>query len=240
MIDIFSILFKQLRKCNYSTFNVLITGPASSGKTAFTLRQLKGRYIDPTTIGDVGTILLRRSNCFLNIIDMDTCSLANRSINPQSIYEHSYDTSKNKYSSLGNRTKNSESSILFSGDKNNRLDGILFFVDSSDHGRIPLAKKLLVQLISEKIGYKLPILIIATKQDVPGALKPCELRKRLNIDELMDQLCDQIQEYSVVGVSSYTGSGCNEALEWISEAIWRQKKSCYCIPFNSICYCLYN
>lgn len=241
MKSLFSSAFDFFGKCNSRCFNILLTGPASSGRTAFLLRHLKGRYIDPINTNRIDSAIIKKENCLLNIFDRDIFVQPNQSYNCNSkIKGGEIDKNGciiNKRGKRGNETQSFNRSNINNEDFN--FDGILFFIDSSDHGRIPLARKLLLQLI-KKANKKYPILIIATKQDILGALAPGELAAKLNIEDMVSMFEDQVWDYGIIGVSSYTGLGCNEALDWISEAIWQHQLFCYCIPFNSFCYSLYN
>ncbi|KAH8740424.1 hypothetical protein FG386_002936 [Cryptosporidium ryanae] len=219
-------------------FNILVSGPAFSGRTAFLLRNLRGKYVDPAISEEIKMMQFKRENCLLNFIDTNislntskSCSQFVDKRNPPNSYL------KERRKAIRNNLGKNETEII---EEQCKFDGILFFVDSSDHGRVPLARKLLIQLI-EEIGCNGPvILIIAAKQDALGALNPKELAIELNIDEIIQFFGDKIPEIGVIGVSSYTGFGCKEALDWITDSIWRHQSFCLCIPFNNFCYNLYN
>ncbi|KAK6587625.1 hypothetical protein RS030_81378 [Cryptosporidium xiaoi] len=220
-------------------FNVLVSGPASSGRTAFLLRNSRGKYVDPIMASEGMNIMqFKRENCLLNIVDADVF-LGNSKTCSEFLCDRNKVNSTNSLNERRKGVRNNEGGIeVFK--KQVKFDGILFFVDSSDHGRLPLARRLLIQLI-EKVGCNGPvILIIAAKQDVLGALNPRELAMELNIDEIIQIFGDKIHEYGVIGVSSYTGLGCKEALDWITDTIWKHQSFCFCIPFNNFCYNLYN
>lgn len=219
MNGIFSLGFALPGECSYRSFNIEITGPASSGRTAFLLRQLKGRYVDPAAAEGLDFAAIKRGNCVLNIFDRGTAGQHNR---------RSYSYASGVMTADGTEGRDDE------------FDGVFFFIDSSDHGRIPLARRLLSQLIFERASRRPPILVVATKQDVRGALAPSELAVRLDIEEMLGAFQDQAWDYGIIGVSSCTGLGCGEALDWISEAVWQHQSFCYCVPFNNLCYSLYN
>ncbi|EAK88363.1 Arl1p/ARF like GTpase involved in vesicular transport [Cryptosporidium parvum Iowa II] len=233
--------FDFLGKCNSRCFNILLTGPASSGRTTFLLRHLKGRYVDSATTENIYSAVIERENCVLNIVDKDIFSQSDNSYNCTLKIKNRNEIDKNgcivkkkgkdKMQIIGKDTINDED--------NSNIDGILFFIDSSDHGRIPLARRLLMQLL-KKANKQTPILIIATRQDIIGALAPGELAAKLKIEDIASMFEDQAWDYGIIGVSAYTGLGCNEALDWISEAIWRHQLLCHCIPFNRFCYNLCN
>ncbi|KAJ1605868.1 Arl1p/ARF-like GTPase [Cryptosporidium canis] len=239
MRGICSFAFNFFGKCNYRNFNVQITGPASSGRTTFLLRHLNGRYVDPAAVGCTDTAIVRKDNCVLNMFDNCSIGQLNQShtCSPRANRENDKSEFNMRKRCKGGKEMQISNSNNLDSDS---FDGVLFFIDSSDHGRIPLARKLLSQLIFEKANKRPPILIIATKQDVQGALTPSELAVELNIEDMINENKDQIWDYGIIGVSSYTGLGCDEALDWISEAIWQHQSFCYCIPFNRFCYNLHN
>ncbi|KAH8584752.1 Arl1p ARF like GTpase involved in vesicular transport [Cryptosporidium sp. chipmunk genotype I] len=239
MKSLFSFGF--LGKCDSRCFNILLTGPASSGRTAFLLRHLKGRYVDPATTDNINSAVIKRENCVLNIVDKDIFFQSNQSYNCTSKTNGESEIDRNGCiaNKKGENKMQSISKSTINNEHSNNIDGTLFFIDSSDHGRIPLARRLLLQLV-KKASKKSPILIVATKQDVLGALAPGELAAKLNIEDMVSIFEEQVWDYGIIGVSSYTGLGCNEALDWISEAIWQRQLLCNCIPFNRFCYSLCN
>jgi len=133
-------------------------------------------------------------------------------------------------------------------------DGIVFVVDSVDAERIEEAKMELMRTAKcpENIG--VPILVLANKQDLPGALDPKEIEKLLGLHELtiatpvpsnctgasssascssnLNQVAqtanttnsNQVKLYYVQPSCAVTGEGLHEGLEVLYEMITKKKK----------------
>ena len=84
------------------------------------------------------------------------------------------------------------------------LQGMMFVVDSADVERLPEAREFLQQVLTASRFSRIPVLIIANKQDLPGALEPRELAKRLSLSSFGD--------LPVLGVSAIHAKGLFEAI----------------------------
>ena len=84
------------------------------------------------------------------------------------------------------------------------LQGVMFVVDCADVERLPEAREFLQQILTASRFSRIPVLIIANKQDLPGALKPHELAKRLSLSSYGD--------LPVLGVSAIRFTGLLEAI----------------------------
>lgn len=102
----------------------------------------------------------------------------------------------------------------FSGDKrfrdywNNLVrkpQVLLFVVDSSDVSRITEARKYLFSLLQNPKIVGIPVVILANKQDLSGALRPLELLKALSLQHHKANPC------GVQGATAVTGKGINDA-----------------------------
>ncbi|XP_051959936.1 ADP-ribosylation factor-like 10 [Xyrauchen texanus] len=62
---------------------------------------------------------------------------------------------------------------------------LVYVVDSSDRGRLPLAKDELHRLL--KADAELPVVVLGNKQDKPNAVGVSELREALSLNSLADQ-----------------------------------------------------
>ncbi|XP_063704215.1 ADP-ribosylation factor-like protein 4C isoform X2 [Culicoides brevitarsis] len=84
-------------------------------------------------------------------------------------------------------------------------DGIVFVVDSVDTERIEEAKMELMRTAKcpENIG--VPVLVLANKQDLPGALDPKEIEKLLGLHELTFA-APVVSSSNCTGASSSTSS----------------------------------
>ncbi|KAL0240916.1 hypothetical protein GEMRC1_006152 [Eukaryota sp. GEM-RC1] len=96
-----------------------------------------------------------------------------------------------------------------------RTDAIIWVVDSFDIGRIDeCASEFLSALHSERlIGATL--LILANKQDLPGALTSEEVLEELGVDEVEIAKALSNRRWGVFPVSAKTGKGISEALDWL-------------------------
>lgn len=99
-------------------------------------------------------------------------------------------------------------------------DGIVFVLDSVDVERMEEAKMELIRTVKAPENSSVPILVLANKQDLPGAREPCELEKLLGLVELGGggHLCH------VQPACAITGDGLQEGLEVLYEMILKRRK----------------
>uniref|UniRef100_A0AAY4CJB6 ADP-ribosylation factor-like protein 10 n=1 Tax=Denticeps clupeoides TaxID=299321 RepID=A0AAY4CJB6_9TELE len=62
---------------------------------------------------------------------------------------------------------------------------LVYVVDSSDRARLPLARRLLHRLLRPEP--RLPLVVLANKQDLPGACSVTDLHEALSLSDLGDQ-----------------------------------------------------
>jgi len=99
-------------------------------------------------------------------------------------------------------------------------DGIIFVVDSSDVERIEEAKLELLQIAKLTEKYTVPILVLANKQDLPGARDMLSLEKDLCLHELGRNV-----GWTINPCCGITGEGLEEALKNLHELIVKRKKT---------------
>ncbi|MES1917164.1 MAG: hypothetical protein MHM6MM_008920 [Cercozoa sp. M6MM] len=99
-------------------------------------------------------------------------------------------------------------------------DGIIFVVDSSDGERIDQtdpstgnAKEELSAVLSSDELRGVPLLVMANKQDLPGAVGVSELTERLALDQLRDR------KWHAQACIATTGDGIYEGLDWLADAV---------------------
>ncbi|XP_063235755.1 ADP-ribosylation factor-like protein 4A [Bacillus rossius redtenbacheri] len=97
-------------------------------------------------------------------------------------------------------------------------DGIVFVLDSVDSERMEEAKMELARTARSPDNAGVPILVLANKQDLPGAREPRELEKLLGLSE-MSSHCWHVQPACAI-----TGDGLHEGLEQLYEMILRRRK----------------
>eukprot|EP00929_Paragymnodinium_shiwhaense_P047649 TRINITY_DN24160_c0_g1_i2.p1 TRINITY_DN24160_c0_g1~~TRINITY_DN24160_c0_g1_i2.p1 ORF type:complete len:219 (+),score=44.51 TRINITY_DN24160_c0_g1_i2:121-777(+) len=94
-------------------------------------------------------------------------------------------------------------------DYNMNVNGIAFVVDSTDHARLDLARVELHKALEEEQMRNAPLLVVANKQNAPGALSGDEIAFRLGLDALEDRQCF-VQE-----ADALAGSGVCEGFTWL-------------------------
>ena len=91
--------------------------------------------------------------------------------------------------------------------------GVVFVVDSSDRDRFPEVKEELQMLVREEELRDAVLLVLANKQDLPGAMKPGELVNELGLHDVSHM------KWEVRGVSAHKGEGLFESLDWLVDAV---------------------
>jgi ADP-ribosylation factor protein 1 len=95
--------------------------------------------------------------------------------------------------------------------------GIIFVVDSSDPSRFDEAKLELHRVLSEDTIQKSVLLVIANKQDAPGAVGADMIANKLELEKLK-------QPYHVQPAVATNGEGLIEGLDWMVEQIKNRSK----------------
>ncbi|XP_053930337.1 ADP-ribosylation factor-like protein 14 [Cuculus canorus] len=90
-------------------------------------------------------------------------------------------------------------------------DGLLYVVDSSDKQRLEESKKEFVLILRNEFIKNVPVIVLANKQDLPGALNAEEITRRLN----MKKYCSDRNWY-VQPCCALTGEGLAEALHTLT------------------------
>lgn len=90
-------------------------------------------------------------------------------------------------------------------------NALIYVVDSSDLSRLEESKKELMRVITDKELANCLLIVLANKQDVPGAIKPKELIERFELNSLSDT-----HVWQVMPTIAIDGTGLIEALNWIS------------------------
>ncbi|MFW9992858.1 MAG: ADP-ribosylation factor family protein [Candidatus Odinarchaeota archaeon] len=88
--------------------------------------------------------------------------------------------------------------------------GIVFVVDAADYDRLDEAKRELREHVfnNEQAG-NIPVLVLANKQDLPGALPAGTIARRLALQEVREH------SYAIVPVSAKTGFNIEVAMDWL-------------------------
>lgn len=108
-------------------------------------------------------------------------------------------------------------------------DGIVFVLDSVDVERMEEAKMELIRTVKSPDNAGVPILVLANKQDLPGAREPRELEKLLGLHELGGGTPNGSQSatghsWHVQPACAITGDGLHEGMEMLYEMIVKRRK----------------
>ncbi|NXJ63380.1 ARL14 protein, partial [Rostratula benghalensis] len=87
-------------------------------------------------------------------------------------------------------------------------DGLMYVVDSSDKRRLEESKKEFELIVKNEYMKRVPVMMLANKQDLPGALNAEEITRRFN----MKKYCSDRNWY-VQPCCAITGEGLSEALQ---------------------------
>lgn len=92
-------------------------------------------------------------------------------------------------------------------------DGLVWVVDSADRMRLESCREELMVLLGEERLAGATLLVLANKQDLPGALSAQEIKDILELDNI------KTHHWSVVGVSAVTGDKLLNAVDWMLDDI---------------------
>ncbi|XP_075147466.1 ADP ribosylation factor-like 2 isoform X1 [Haematobia irritans] len=92
-------------------------------------------------------------------------------------------------------------------------DGLVWVVDSADRMRLETCKQELEILLQEERLAGATLLVLANKQDLPGALSANEIKEVLQLDNITTH------HWLVVGVSAVTGEKLLNAVDWLIDDI---------------------
>ncbi|NWS26848.1 ARL14 protein, partial [Polioptila caerulea] len=99
-------------------------------------------------------------------------------------------------------------------------DGLLYVVDSSDKRRLEEARRELELILKNESIRNVPVVVLANKQDLPGALNAEEVTRRLR----MKKHCSDRNWY-VQPCCAITGEGLAEALQRVATFARQYSKS---------------
>ena len=99
-------------------------------------------------------------------------------------------------------------------------DGIVFVVDSCDRERMEEARVELLRTARAPETSMVPLMVLANKQDLPGALDASLVEKALGLHELSPG-----HFWTVQPACAITGEGLDEALEHLYQMILKKRKA---------------
>lgn len=97
--------------------------------------------------------------------------------------------------------------------------GLLFIVDSADAARMAEAGDELFSIIKSPDMRGVPVVVVANKQDLPGALSTSQVADQLGLDQVRDR------KWHVQGACAKTGDGIYEAMGEMARLVKEFKKS---------------
>ena len=92
-------------------------------------------------------------------------------------------------------------------------DALIYVVDCQDRERVDRAAAEFQQIANDPLMRNAVILVLANKQDMPGAINPRELIPLLGLDKMKER------EWHVQATVATQGTGLYEGLEWLSRTI---------------------
>ncbi|ORC85452.1 ADP-ribosylation factor [Trypanosoma theileri] len=96
-------------------------------------------------------------------------------------------------------------------------DAVIFVVDAADPVRFQTAGKVLRGLLNDEPQLRQAVLLVlANKQDLPGAASPAELINALNLGAIKDRT------WTLMGCSASTGDSLREAMAWVAQKVTEQ------------------
>ncbi|NXS07327.1 ARL11 protein, partial [Neodrepanis coruscans] len=99
------------------------------------------------------------------------------------------------------------------------INTLIFVLDTTDMARLPEAVAALEEALSHPSMAGIPVLLLANKQDVPGALTPAELGEMLQDGWLAGH------RWIAWGCSAHTGQGLQEILTILGELLRSPEQS---------------
>ncbi|XP_037655973.1 ADP-ribosylation factor-like protein 11 isoform X2 [Choloepus didactylus] len=99
-------------------------------------------------------------------------------------------------------------------------DILVYVLDSADEARLPEAVEELREILDHPSMADVPFLVLANKQEVPGALPLVEIRNRLGLGRFQDH-CWELR-----ACSALTGQGLSEALLAVRGLLKSRRCSC--------------
>uniref|UniRef100_A0AC34FK23 ADP-ribosylation factor n=1 Tax=Panagrolaimus sp. ES5 TaxID=591445 RepID=A0AC34FK23_9BILA len=92
-------------------------------------------------------------------------------------------------------------------------EGLIFVVDSNDHGHIGEAREMLNRILGDYEANEAVLLGFANKQDLPYAMNAAEVTEELDLDSL------QNRDWYVQAACATSGDGLSKGLDWLSNQL---------------------
>ena len=102
-----------------------------------------------------------------------------------------------------------------------KIHAIIYVIDSADKERLAKSKTYLFRVLQDSDLKDAPILIMANKQDIEGAMTTEEITKELGLDQFA---AENKKEFCLQSCSAKTGAGVWEGIKQLSETITKVEK----------------
>lgn len=96
--------------------------------------------------------------------------------------------------------------------------GLIYVVDSSDRERLGEAAEALASFVSQEELREVPLLVLANKQDLPGAVAPAEIAQTLGLPDMWQR------QWFVQSACGISGEGLHEGLDWLSSMVSSRRR----------------
>lgn len=96
-------------------------------------------------------------------------------------------------------------------------DAIVYVVDSADSERIGISKEELLAMLAEEELKSAVLLVLANKQDLPGAMSEAEVSAALGLAALRNR------QWAIFKTSALKGQGIVEAFTWLADQLAARK-----------------
>lgn len=93
----------------------------------------------------------------------------------------------------------------------NNVEGIIFVIDSNHKERIEDAREEIHKLLGEEELKGAPLLVLANKQDLPGAMTTTEIAEATGLHGINDR------QWYIQASCATTGDGLYEGMDWLSK-----------------------
>ncbi|KAI8433015.1 hypothetical protein MSG28_013885 [Choristoneura fumiferana] len=96
-----------------------------------------------------------------------------------------------------------------------RAHALIFVVDAADHLRLVVAREELELVLAhpDMSARRVPLLVLANKSDVPGALPPDQLAGALGLARVVDR------PWHVAAASARSGAGLADGIAWLARQV---------------------
>ncbi|XP_075720141.1 ADP-ribosylation factor-like protein 14 [Rhinoderma darwinii] len=98
-------------------------------------------------------------------------------------------------------------------------DGLVYVVDSTNKKALDESKKQFQLMLQNELIKNVPVVVLANKQDLPGALNADEITRKLNMKKYC---CDR--DWYVQPCCAITGQGLAEGFNKVTEFVKRSKE----------------